>query len=108
MDNFRATAAVTEAFGQFVAGTYPGHPQPGPVGRAVRSASKTVTDLATTAKRGGDVVKRALPASAAGVVNQIGAGVKWAATPVTGRPVRLPPGRRRRASGRRWPSWARA
>ncbi|MDW6059168.1 hypothetical protein SAZ11_15470 [Streptomyces sp. FXJ1.4098] len=83
VDTFRATAALMEALGQIVAGTYPGHPEQGPLGRAVRRASETLTDLATSASRRGSAVKEALPASLTGAVNRVGTAVSWAATPVT-------------------------
>ena len=83
VDTFRGTAAVMEALGQIVAGTYPGHPEQGPVGRAVRRASVTLTGLATETARRGSAVKESLPEALTGAVNRVSTAVNWAATPVT-------------------------
>lgn len=83
VDTFRGTAALMEALGQIVAGTYPGHPEQGPMGRAVRRASVTLTGLATETARRGSAVKESLPDSLTGAVNRVGSAVNWAATPVT-------------------------
>ncbi|NED88406.1 lonely Cys domain-containing protein, partial [Streptomyces sp. SID11233] len=83
VDTFRGTAALTEALGQIIAGTYPGHPEEGALGRAARRASAQLNDLATETARRGSAVKEALPASLTGAVNRVGAAAGWAATPVT-------------------------
>ncbi|HBF80752.1 MAG TPA: hypothetical protein DD420_12745, partial [Streptomyces sp.] len=83
VDTFRGTAALLEALGRIVAGTYPGHPEQGTVGRAVRRASVTLTGLATETARRGSAVKESLPEGLTGAVNRVGSAVNWAATPVT-------------------------
>ncbi|MFE1458919.1 hypothetical protein ACFW7K_29640, partial [Streptomyces sp. NPDC058735] len=83
VDTFRGTAALREALGQIVAGTYPGHPEQGPVGRAVRRASVQLSGLATETARRGSAVKEALPESLTGAVNRAASAVSWAAAPVT-------------------------
>ncbi|MGW2212996.1 lonely Cys domain-containing protein, partial [Streptomyces sp. NPDC001781] len=83
VDTFRGSAALLEALGQIVAGTYPGHPEQGPVRRAVRRASVQLSELAAETARRGSAVKEALPESLTGAVNRAGSAVNWAATPVT-------------------------
>ncbi|MDX2922684.1 hypothetical protein [Streptomyces sp. NE06-03C] len=82
VDTFRGTTALMAALRQIVAGTYPGSPGRGRVGRAVQHASATLSGLATETARRGSAVKEALPASLSGAVNRAGSAVNWAAAPV--------------------------
>ncbi|MFE2397658.1 lonely Cys domain-containing protein, partial [Streptomyces sp. NPDC059425] len=82
VDTFRGTTALMEALRSIVAGTYPGNPGRGRVGRAVQRASATLSGLATETARRGSAVKEALPAPLSGAVNRAGSAVNWAATPV--------------------------
>ncbi|WP_306340862.1 lonely Cys domain-containing protein, partial [Streptomyces sp. AS13] len=82
VDTFRGTTALMAALRQIVAGTYPGGPGRGRVGRAVHRASATLSGLATETARRGNAMKQALPASLSSAVNRAGSAVNWAATPV--------------------------
>ncbi len=80
VDTFRGTTALMAALRQIVAGTYPGGPGRGRVGRAVHRASATLSGLATETARRGNAMKQALPASLSSAVNR--------ARPSTGPPRR--------------------